>query len=73
MEALYAQPSGLGRQPSRRAVSLLALGTSRFQFVSRIGEADTERAFVAFLASLGWRSQRGPAHYLDTLLTCTRS
>jgi geranylgeranyl reductase family protein len=61
-------PSGLGRQPSRCGVRLLILGTARFQVVSRIGKADTEKAIVAFLASLGWRSQRGPAHYLDTLL-----
>jgi KDO2-lipid IV(A) lauroyltransferase len=54
MEALYAQPSGLGRQSSRCRVRLLVLGTAK--------------AFVAFLTLLGWRSQRGPSHYSDTLL-----
>ncbi len=53
MGALCHQPFGLVRQPSGCCVRLLVLGTTRFQYVSRIGEADTERAFVAFLTSLG--------------------
>ncbi len=68
MDALCHQPFGLVRQPSGCCVRLLALGTARFQYVSRIGEADTERAFVAFLTSLGWRTSAAPTHYLDTLL-----
>src|SRR5664279_6029109 len=68
MEALCHQPFGLGRQPSGCCVRLLVLGTTRFHYASRIGEADTERAFVAFLASLGWRPSAAPTHYLDTLL-----
>lgn len=68
MEALCHQPFGLGRQPSGYCVRLLVLGTTRFRYVSRIGEADTEKAFVAFLASLGWRPSAAPTHCLDTLL-----
>jgi len=41
-------------------------------FVSRIDEVDTERAFVAFLASLGWRPSAAPTHYLDRLLAPCR-
>jgi hypothetical protein len=55
MEALCHQPFGLGRQSSVCCVRLLILGTTK--------------AFVAFLASLGWRPSATPTHYLDTLLT----
>jgi len=58
MGALCALPEGLGRQSSRCYVKLLVLGSTK--------------AFVAFLASLDWRSQRGPTHYLDTLLDMPR-
>jgi hypothetical protein len=68
MGALCHQPFGLGWQPSGCSVRLLVLGTTKFQFVSRIGAADTEKAFVAFLASLGWHPSAAPTHYLDTLL-----
>ena len=68
MGALCHQPFGLGRQSSGCCVRLLVLGTARIQCVSRIGEADTEKAFVAFLASLGWRPSAAPTHYLDGLL-----
>ena len=54
MGALCHQPFGLGRQPSGCYVRLLDLGTAK--------------AFVAFLASLGWRPSAAPTHYLDTLL-----
>jgi len=54
MGALCHQPSGLGRQPSGCGVRLLILGTAK--------------AFVAFLASLGWRPSAAPTHYLDSLL-----
>ena len=68
MGALCHQPFGLGRQPSGCCVRLLVLGTTRFHCVSRIGEADTEKAFVTFLASLGWRPSAAPTHDLDALL-----
>ena len=68
MDALCPQPFGQRRQPSGCRVKLLDLGPTRYLFVSRIGAADTERAFVAFLASLGWRPSAAPTHDLDRLL-----
>ena len=54
MGALCHQPFGLGRQPSGCCVRHLVLGTTK--------------AFVTFLASLGWRPSAAPTHYLESLL-----
>ncbi len=53
MGALCPQPFGLGRQPSGCGVRLLVLGTTK--------------AFVAFLAFLGWRPSAAPTHGWDAL------
>ena len=68
MGTLCHQPFGLGRQLSGSFVRFLDLGSTKSQSVSRIAKGDTERAFVAFLASLGWRPNAAPTLCLDTLL-----
>ena len=61
-------PSGWGDSRRDAASSSSSLEPPDF-IVSRVSAMPIrEKAFVAFLASLGWRPSAAPTHYLDGLL-----